>query len=68
MMVSVVILLLLMLLFAGMVDQTGKVWSYTTEEIGEFRSARNGFEALTRRLSQAALNTYWDYDHPPTPA
>ncbi len=66
-MISVTILVLLMLLFATMVSQTGKIWNYTREEMGEFRSARNGFEALTRRLSLATLNTYWGYDNPASP-
>jgi uncharacterized protein (TIGR02599 family) len=28
----------------------------------QFQAARAGFERLSRRLSQAVLNTYWDYE------
>jgi len=61
------ILLVLMLIFVSMVNQTGRAWTYAREEISEFRNARNGFEAMTRRLSQATLNTYWAYDNPNFP-
>ena len=35
--------------------------------MAEFRQARDGFDAISRRLSQATLNTYWDYDDPNVP-
>lgn len=41
------------------IDQTQKVWVRTTEKVTEFQSARSAFESMTRRLSQATLNTYW---------
>ncbi len=44
-----------------MVGQTGAAWRHTMGKIDQFRSARNGFEAMTRRLSEATLNTYYDY-------
>jgi uncharacterized protein (TIGR02599 family) len=30
--------------------------------VEQFREARSAFERVTTRLSQATLNTYWDYD------
>lgn len=59
--VSMLILLMIMLVLVSMVDQTSRTWRYTTSKIEQFRDARLGFEAVTRRLSQATLNTYLDY-------
>ena len=60
-MVSVVIVMLLMLLLLTITDATRKTWVTTTARAEQFRGARAGFESMTRRLSQATLNTYWDY-------
>ena len=62
-----VILSLLMVVLVSMVDRTSTLWKNTTGKIEQFREARNGFESITRRLSQATLNTYWDYDAPTAP-
>ena len=59
--VSMAILLLLLVVLVGMVNQTSTLWRSTTGRIEQFRQARDGFEAMTRRLSQATLNTYLDY-------
>ena len=60
-MVSMAIITLLMLLLVTITDATRKTWVSTTARAEQFRGARTGFEAITRRLSQATLNTYWDY-------
>lgn len=60
-MVSMAIITLLMLLLVTITDATRKTWVTTTARAEQFRGARVGFEAMTRRLSQATLNTYWDY-------
>jgi len=65
--VSTAILSLIMVVLVSMVGQTGSMWHYTTSKIEQFREAREGYEAMTRRLSQATLNTYWDYDNPNKP-
>ncbi|MEI8339977.1 MAG: Verru_Chthon cassette protein C [Verrucomicrobiota bacterium] len=59
--VSMAILTLIVVLLATIVNQTSATWQYTNSRIEQFRGARDGFEAMTRRLSQATLNTYWDY-------
>jgi uncharacterized protein (TIGR02599 family) len=64
---SMVILSLVTLVLVSMVNQTGSLWHRTTSKIEEFREARTGFESLTRCLSQATLNTYWDYNDPNVP-
>jgi uncharacterized protein (TIGR02599 family) len=64
--VSVLIALLLMVLIST-TDATRRVWSGTTGRIEQFSESREAFESMTRRLSQATLNTYWDYDDPTKP-
>jgi len=59
--VSMAILTLVMLLLVGITDATRRTWVFTTGKIEQFRDAREAFETLTRKLSQATLNTYWDY-------
>ncbi len=61
MLVSTTIIALIMVVMLGMTNQTSQTWRYTTEKVEKFQGARDGFEAMTRRLSQATLNTYWDY-------
>lgn len=65
--VSMAVLTVLMLILLSMTSATQKTWTYTTGKVEQFREAREAFESLTRRLSQATLNTYWDYDNPTTP-
>lgn len=59
-----VVLSLLMVLLVAITDATSKSWSSATAKSEQFREAREAFEAITRRLSQATLNTYWDYSYP----
>ena len=66
-MLATSILALLVVLFATMVSQTSKLWQRTTGKVEQFRGARSAFENMTTRLSQATLNTYWDYDNPTAP-
>src|SRR5688572_30440840 len=59
MLVSTALVAVIMLLLLSTVDSTQKVWQRATAKATQFQSARSGFEAMTRRLSQATLNTYW---------
>jgi len=65
--VASAILSLLVVLLLNMVTQTSKTWRTTSGKIEEFRDARDAFDTITRRLSQATLNTYLDYDNPTNP-
>ncbi len=65
--VSLAIMAMLMVLLVGVTGQTSDIWRRTTGKVEQFRGARNAFDTLTSRLSQATLNTYWDYDKLPTP-
>lgn len=60
-MVSTAIISLLMLILVAMVNQFSQTWRFTTKKVEGFQSARDGFESMTRKLSQATLNTYWDF-------
>ncbi len=66
-MLSVAILALLMVILAQIVSQTSQTWRYTASKAEQFREARNAFDTMTRRISQATLNTYWAYDNPAAP-
>jgi uncharacterized protein (TIGR02599 family) len=58
---SVIVLILGVLL--GMTDQTQRLVRGTSSKIEQFQDARLAFETITRRLSQATLNTYLDYNY-----
>ena len=60
---SVAILSVILVLMAQILDATQKTWISTTGKIEQFQGARRGFDGITRRLAQATLNTYWDYDN-----
>ncbi len=60
--VSMSIVMILLVVLFQMVGQTSSIWKYTNAKAEQFRGARTAFEAITRQLSQATLNTYWDYD------
>ena len=65
--VASAVLALLLLAMLSMTDQVQKIYRSTLGKAEQFREARVAFESITRRLSQATLNTYWDYDSPTTP-
>lgn len=58
-MVSVSILVILMLVVANFVNLVQRTWVRTNSNVSQFREARLAFDALTRNISQATLNTYW---------
>jgi len=56
------VLALIMALLLSVVSQTASVWRHSTQDIEAFQGARQAFQVLTRNLSLATLNTYWDYE------
>jgi len=60
-MVSTAIIGLIMLVLVQLTNQISQTWRSTTEKIEKFEGARDGFESMTRKLSQATLNPNWDY-------
>ena len=61
-MVASTILLMICGILLSVTQVISKTWTSTTGKVEQFREAREGFESITRRLSQATLNTYWDYE------
>jgi len=61
MLVSVAIVVLLLTIMLSMITATRNTWTFTRSRIEQFQDSREAFESITRRLSQATLNTYWDY-------
>ena len=66
--VSMAILSFILVMLVQITSTTQKTFTSTVGKIEQFRDARQAFEAMTRRLSQATLNTYWDYYPPLTTA
>lgn len=58
---------LLLLLMSQMLGSTQLAWKNTRSSVGSFRDARNAFETISRRVSQATLNAYWGYNDPANP-
>lgn len=58
---STAILSILMLVCVSVLDQVTRSWRYSRGKVEQFRETRIAFELITRNLSQATLNTYWDY-------
>ena len=62
MLVSITILVLLIVLLSRLISGLTLAVSGTTSQIGQFQQARDAFETMTRRISQATLNAYDDVD------
>src|SRR5688572_4942681 len=60
--VSSALIVAVMALMLTTIDQTRRTINSTTARVPQFQSARVAFEAMTRTLSQASPNTYWDLD------
>lgn len=65
--VAVVITSLLLVMMVQMLSSTQLAWKNTRSSTGSFRDARNAFETISRRVSQATLNAYWGYNNPSNP-
>jgi len=65
--VSTAIVALLLVILLSVTSQVTATWRHTSGRTEQFRQAREAFDAITRRLGQATLNTYWDYDDPTSP-
>lgn len=61
MLVAATLLVIVIGLVLRMTSQTAKAWRDSNSKIQSFQEARAGFEAMTRTLGQATLNTYYDY-------
>jgi len=59
--VSMVVVGILMLVLVQTTTSTSNLWRGTTDKIKSFQNARSAFEAITQTVSQATLNTYYEY-------
>lgn len=64
---SMALISVIMLMLLQITGSTQRLWLDGRAKASQFREARAAFEATTRQLSQATLNTYWDYDDPLRP-
>lgn len=62
-MVSAGIVVVIMGVLLSMTDQTQRLMRTTSAKVEQFQQARVAFETMTRRLAQASLNTFWDYEY-----
>ncbi len=60
-MVSLAVMAMLMVLLLSLVEKVTSIWRGTAGAISQWQGARRGFEAMTRQISQATLNTTWAY-------
>ncbi|MDF1852781.1 MAG: Verru_Chthon cassette protein C [Verrucomicrobiales bacterium] len=60
--ISMAILSLMILMVSFMLGEVEKGWSRVRGGSIEFRDARNAFETIANRISQARIDTYWDYE------
>jgi uncharacterized protein (TIGR02599 family) len=65
--VSSAVLAMLLAMLAWVTTFSLSTTGRAEAKIDQFAAARAGFERLTTTLSQATLNTYWDYDNPAAP-
>ena len=66
--VAMAVLAILMVLLLQVTGQVQKIYRSTLGKTEQFREGRAAFEAVTRRLAKATLNTYWGYDNPANPS
>jgi len=59
--VSMVVVGILMLILVQTTTSTSNLWRGTTDKIKSFQNARTAFDAITQTLSQATLNTFYEY-------
>lgn len=63
--VSMTFLVVLMLVVSQVVGIVQRTWVRSNSRVSQFREARTAFDVITRTLSQATLNTYWENEFDP---
>ena len=58
------ILAIMLVALFGVLDQSQKAWLRGQSHLSQFREGRTAFEKMTRRLAEADLRPYWDYEYP----
>ncbi len=62
--VSLAVVSIILVIGTQMVNNVSRLATQTRARVETFQEARAAYESMTRKLSQAMLNTYWDYDYP----
>ncbi len=65
--VSMTITMILVMVIFQIINSTQQTLTRTKAQTEAYRDARSAFESMARQLSQATLNSYWDYDDPASP-
>lgn len=65
--VSSALLMIMLGLILGIANHTSKAVHQSMGQLDAFQRARLAFDTLSQKLSQATLNTYWEYDNPTNP-
>lgn len=58
---SMGVLAILLLIITSVISETQRTWTRTASRATRFKEARSAFDLIIKSLSQATLNTYWDY-------
>ncbi len=61
MLVATAVFLVILASAFAVFDQSSKAIRNSSAKIDSFQAARAAFDIMARKLSQATLNTYWDY-------
>ena len=61
-MVTMVVLSIVILVTFSIIRHTSMMWLSTNARLTSLEAATAGFDLITRQVSQATLNTYWDYN------
>jgi len=59
--VACAVLILLLVMLLSVTSQTMSTLKTATDQIDAFQTARTAFDSISQRISQAKMNTYWDY-------
>jgi len=62
--VATAVVVLILLMTVEMTNNVSALSNRTRARVETFQESRAAFESMTRNISQAMLNTYWDYDYP----
>lgn len=58
---AVALLAIILVMTGSIISSSSRAWRQASAKIETFQAARAAFDVMTARLSQATLNTYWDY-------
>ncbi len=67
MLVAITVLVILLAILFSITNTVAKTVVNTSVKLDTFAAARTAFDLMSQKLSQATLNTYWDYDNPVQP-